>query len=260
MPAANVQVHRANPDTSRLARRIERKFYLPPEKILPAYGLLRQVCRPDSKYPSEQINSLYFDTADLEQYRRSLSGEFWKDKVRIRWYGNNDNDKSTTPVFLELKSREGFASTKQRLELQMPTEKLALHRLRDGIVPRTLLSDTLAKFGHFPTGPLQPIIEISYWRYRFTELLTGMRVALDCHIRSTMMARDTGYGERELGLPGGVIEIKGMSLEIPVSLRRIRILDIDWSRFSKYSTCMDSHNEELGTVGRLSPSGKIIQL
>ena len=36
----------------------------------------------------EQINSLYFDTPDLDQHERSLAGEFAKDKVRIRWYGS----------------------------------------------------------------------------------------------------------------------------------------------------------------------------
>ena len=115
----------------------------------------------------------------------------------------------------------------------------------------------MSAFSYFPTKPLQPIIEISYWSYRFTEMLTGVRVALDCHIRSTMIAREIGYGERELGLPGGVIEVKGNNFELPITLRQMKIMDLDWSRFSKYSSCIDSHSGKLGTVGRLSPSGKI---
>jgi len=67
------------------APRIERKFFIFPKNIGFAHTLLRQVCRPDSEYPEGLVNSLYFDTPDLDQYTRSSSGEFRKDKVRIRW-------------------------------------------------------------------------------------------------------------------------------------------------------------------------------
>jgi len=257
MPLTNTSVHRVDRDKPRLDWRIERKFFILPQHIGLAYMLLRQVCHLDSEYPEEQINSLYFDTPDLEQHNRSLAGEFRKDKVRIRWYGEDENHQDETPVFLELKSREGFASSKQRQRLLVPTENIKLSSLAKGIVPKSTLIDTISGFGHFPTKPLQPIIRIAYWRYRFTEMLTGVRVALDCRIRSTMIAREIGYGERELGLPGGVIEVKGPTIELPITLRHLKIMDLDWSRFSKYSYCIDSHSEKLGTVGRLSPSGKI---
>ena len=258
MQVEGTQAQPVSPDKSRPEWRIERKFYIVPRNIGFAYALLRQVCRLDSQYPEEQINSLYFDTADLEQHSRSLSGDFRKDKVRIRWYGSEESCGDTVPVFLELKSREGFSSTKRRHRLPVPAEDLELSRLGQGIVPKSTLVNTMAGFGHFPDSPIYPIIRISYWRYRFTEMLTGVRVALDCHIRSTMMARELGHGERELELPGGVIEVKGGSMEIPITLRRIKIMDLDWSRFSKYSFCIDSHSEKLGTVARLSPSGRVL--
>ncbi len=257
MTLTNTHVHRVDRDKSRLDWRIERKFFILPQHISLAYMLLRQVCHLDSEYPEEQINSLYFDTPDLEQHNKSLAGEFRKDKVRIRWYGEDENQQDETPVFLELKSREGFASSKQRQRLMVPTENLKLSSLSKGIVPKSTLIDTISAFGHFPAQPLQPIIRIAYWRYRFTEMLTGVRVALDCRIRSTMIAREIGYGERELGLPGGVIEVKGPTIELPITLRHLKIMDLDWSRFSKYSYCIDSHSEKLGTVGRLSPAGRI---
>ncbi len=257
MTLANTQLHRVNTDKPQSAWRVERKFFILPKNIGLAYRLLRQVCHPSREYPEEQINSLYFDTPDLEQHNRSLAGEFRKDKVRIRWYGTDDDLREETPVFIELKSREGFASTKQRRRLVLPTERLRLSALANDIVPKSTLVDTLAAFGHFPTKPLRPIIKIAYWRYRFTEMMTGVSVALDSRIRSTMIAREFGYGERELGLPGGVIEVKGPKFELPMTLRQLKIMDLDWSRFSKYSHCIDSHSERLGGVGRLSPSGRI---
>ena len=242
-----------------LHQRFERKHYLVPRNISLAYRMLQHVCLPASEYPSEQINSLYFDTADLEQHERSSSGDFQKDKVRIRWYGTGKNTHRMQPIFIELKSRRGFAGTKQRLRLSVPTESLMPDNLRGGIIPQRLLMETLAGFGYFPAEILWPVIKISYWRYRFSEIMTGQRVSMDCHIRSTMIMPGQGNGERELELPGGVIEIKGLSMELPLTLRQIRILDTDWTRFSKYSACIDSHVERRGTVGYLSPPGRVIQ-
>jgi hypothetical protein len=242
-----------------LPQRFECKYYLTPKDVGLAYGLLRQICLPTSEYPSEQINSLYFDTLDLDQHERSSSGDYYKDKIRIRWYGEDKDLNGMQAIFLELKSRRGFASTKQRLKLQVPAEDLSLNHLSKGIIPRTLLVDTLARFGYFPSKMLLPVIKISYWRYRFSEIMTEQRVSLDNHIRSTMIIPGSGNGERELELPGGVIEIKGQTTELPITLRRARMLDTDWTRFSKYSACIDSHTEMPGAVGRLSPSGRIFR-
>jgi len=162
-------------------------------------------------------------------------------------------------VFVELKSRQGFASSKQRERFLAPAENVQLDCLGAGIVDETTLMDTMARFGHFPGKPLRPIILVSYWRYRFTEMFTGVRVCLDHNIRSTLVARELGYGERELRLQGGVIEVKGPGMELPRTLRRAKLLDVDWSRFSKYGYCIDSHLADLGTIGRLWPSGRMAE-
>lgn len=241
-----------------LPERFERKYYLPPAKVGFAYGLLTQICIPDTGFASEQINSLYFDTVDLDQYERTASGDYYKNKVRIRWYGEEENLHDMETVFIELKSKQAFASTKQRLKLQIPPEKLITKNLRYGIIPRSVLMNTLASYGYFPFEILQPVIKISYWRYRFTEIITGQRVSLDCNIRSTMVFPGLGNGQRELELPGAVIEIKGRSIEMPVTLMQAKILETDWTRFSKYSACIDSHIEASGSVGWLSPPGRVI--
>ena len=255
-----MQVTKANseqPIGGQFEQRIERKFFVKPRDIGFAHALLRQVCRPDSEYPVGQINSLYFDTADLDQHERSASGEYRKDKVRIRWYGENNAMPQMAPVFLELKSRRGFASSKRRDKFPVSRDKLEPDQLGAGIIDRTVLTNTIAGFGHFPSSPLRPIITISYLRYRFTEMLSGFRVSLDHNIRSTFVAREFGYGEKELPLIGGVIEVKGSSMELPGTLRKIKLLNTDWSRFSKYSHCIDTHLTDLGTVGRLWPSGRM---
>jgi hypothetical protein len=240
--------------------RFERKFYIIPRNVGFAYNLLRQFCRPDREFPRDIVNSLYFDTTDLDQYERSASGEFRKNKVRIRWYGDSLPVSGEVPVFIELKSRQGFASSKQRRRLLVPAAQLELSRLDKGIVSKTTLLETLAGFGHFTDKPLQPVILITYLRYRFNEVLTGVRVSFDRDISARVVA--TGLGRStpsgEISLPGGVIEVKGPTLALPVTLQRIKIMDVDWSRFSKYGSCLDVYFTEAGSVARTSPSGRII--
>jgi len=238
-------------------QRFERKFFILPENLGFAYPLLWQACRPDKEYPHGRVNSLYFDTLSLEQYERSASGEFRKEKVRIRWYGERDSLPEKVPVFVELKTRLGFVSSKRRVELIVPREALSPDQLPAGMIDRKTLSDTISMFGHFPREPLRPIVTVSYSRYRFTEIFTGVRVSLDYDICSTMVARELGHGEQELPLRGGVIEVKGPDLELPQTLRRIKLLDTDWSRFSKYSYSVDAHLEHPVTRGRLWPSGRM---
>ena len=245
-------------DATQMTQRIERKFYIIPERVEIACGLLRQICRPDREYPSELVNSLYFDSFDLDEYEKSISGDFRKDKVRIRWYGDDASPSKSRTIYLELKSKQGFASTKRRLKMEVPAHYLTTPYLARGIVPKALLNKVLASFGHFPSKPLRPVIKITYWRNRFTEPITGQRVALDCRIRSTMVVSAPGISRQELAIPGGVVEIKGTNIELPATLRRLGMLDADWSRFSKYSACVDAHSERPDLGGPLYSSGRMI--
>jgi len=247
-----------------LRERVEQKFFILPQRESLALALLRRVCRKDPEHPAGQVNSLYFDTPDLDQHERSDSGEPTKDKVRIRWYGGEYDPHRTcravdaaddVQVWLELKSRRGFTSTKQRVALAVPATALRFDALKDGIVPATTLAMTMAGFGFFSRALLRPVIVISYWRYRFVEPQTGFRISLDSRIRSSMVMPGIGHGERALELPGAVVEVKGPVFAVPGSLRQIAEIGSSWTRYSKYSSSLDGHAMVPGSVSRLWPSG-----
>jgi hypothetical protein len=239
-----------------LPERVEQKFYVAPDAMTLALALVRRTCRRDADYPEEQINSLYFDTPDLEQHESSQAGEFAKAKVRIRWYGAG-LDGETLPVWLELKERRGFVSTKQRWSTEVPASALEPGALAAGIVPSNLLAHTMAGFGFFTRKRLCPVIAISYWRERFVEPRTGCRVAFDSRVRSTAVMPGIGRGERDLELPGAVVEVKGPAFFLPDCLRPLADLGSSWTRFSKYSASLDAHASALGSVSRLWPSGRM---
>jgi hypothetical protein len=256
LPVKIVGINSTNNNS--LVERFERKYYILPKDIGLAYGLLRQICLPSQEYHSEQINSLYFDTPYLDQHERSISGDYAKDKVRIRWYGETDHLEGIQNVFLELKSRRGFSSTKQRCHLHIPVGSLSSNNIRKGIVSQKLLVDTLMRFDYFPSDMLVPIVQISYWRYRFNEITTDQRITLDIRVHSRIMNPVFYQGLKKLELPGAIIEIKGREMELPVALRKMKLLNTDWSRYSKYSACLEAYNDRPGAVGYLSPSGRIL--
>lgn len=181
--------------------------------------------------------------------------------MRIRWYAENLPEDGEIPVFIEVKSRQGFASSKQRRRLLVPASQLAPSQMVKGIVSKTTLMETLACFGHFPEKPLQPVILITYRRYRFHEIMTGTRVSFDNDIRAFVVAPELGRPtiSGEITISGGVIEVKGPTLSLPPTLRRMTILDVDWSRFSKYGSCLDAYFETPGSVAQSSPSGRVVE-
>jgi hypothetical protein len=261
----------------RLRERVEQKFFVRPERIALALALLSRTCRRDPFHPADQVNSLYFDTLDLEEHARSDSGDSAKDKIRIRWYGTEhdphlrvsaegqspiaaglppaDTSRRVVEVWLERKTRRGFASTKQRLPLAVPDSALAFTRLAEGIVPPAVLVGTMAGFGFFARGRLCPVLAISYWRYRFVEPCTGFRVSMDSRIRSSVVMPGIGRGERGLELPGAVVEVKGAVFDLPAALRPLADIGSSWTRYSKYSSSLDAHAADLGSVSRAWPSG-----
>jgi hypothetical protein len=237
--------------------RIERKFFVPPTKIHFARSLLSHICLRDSKYPQGIINSLYFDTSDLDHFQKSDDGNYEREKIRIRWYDNPGDQQAGVPAYLELKSKKGFTSRKKRRKILVPAERLKSIRANNTIVSRRIISGTLSEFGYLEDKYLLPIILISYERFRFTEILTGTRVSFDWRISSLLANPSLGHSQASLMLEGGIIEIKGTSMKIPKSLHPLSILGIDWTRFSKYAGCLESQMEKSGTVGQFWPSGRI---
>jgi hypothetical protein len=245
----------SNPDQR--WERFERKFFIQPVKMNFARSLLSHICLPDGNYPYGTVNSLYFDTPDLDHFQSSDSGNYEREKIRIRWYDNPKALNGLVPVYLELKSKRGFASRKQRRKILVPVERFKKVRAENTIIDRNIISGTLSEFGYFSKEPLIPVILITYKRLRFTEILGGIRLSFDRRVCSTVITPSLGHSRASPMLEGGIIEIKGPSMEMPESLRSINYLGTDWTRFSKYAGCLESQMERPGSIGRLWPSGRV---
>jgi len=234
--------------------RLERKYFIPTTMLAQATAMLSHSCIPDPQFPHGLVQSIYYDTTDLEFFYQSADGQRSKRKIRIRWY-DRPNDGYTT-AYLEVKSKVGLIGTKARSALQVQTSRLS-RPTTAGPVPYDHLCQILTGLGFLPERRIYPIVMIQYVRSRFVDIATGMRVSLDQRTESRLITNLDGFVRPRVMLSGAIIELKGSCIDIPPTLQWLRHMQSDWSGYSKYAVCLEAHMTEPGSVGASMPSGRI---
>lgn len=219
----------------------EIKFLLPVTRVAPALACLNSLCRPDAKYPANEVHSLYYDTPGLELLYAKLNGDLFKTKVRLRWYRDAafDNDGwGDGGSFIEVKQRLGT----QRKKIRAPAPWRA-----DWIAARSLATSelldapaSLGPAGRGMVGWLQPCLVVKYLRRRFDDPLSDTRISLDTNLAVERI------NPRRLSLrPASVVqvavlEIKNRRGDVPARLDPLLAIGSRSAAFSKYSTCFSA--------------------
>jgi hypothetical protein len=81
--------------------RTEKKYLLDPDQYRQLLAKLNEHVRPDRYYETD-ICSLYYDTQNYQLIRRSIEKPEYKEKLRVRSYGEAEGDDK---VFVELKKK-----------------------------------------------------------------------------------------------------------------------------------------------------------
>ena len=191
---------------------------------------------PDPIHPDGIVNSIYFDTPDLELYRQKRNSEFLKSKVRLRWYGAAAPfaDAHEISSFLEVKRKIGTARRKQRTALTLTRESADLF-LHTGL---WAAAERALENGYAEHSMLVPIAHIQYRRRRYIDPESGARIALDSEICCPEVNRAFLAAEPPACLTAGVLEIKGTIRGLPQSLRAMAFL-LQRTAFSKYAQCLE---------------------
>ena len=100
-------------------KRYELKFHLSREQVLYFQRAISKYMKID-KYGITTISSIYYDTPNYRLINRSIEKPLFKEKIRLRKYGNS-NDKS--PLFLEIKRKNEQIVYKGRIV----TDKSSVH-------------------------------------------------------------------------------------------------------------------------------------
>ena len=225
---------RSSAPSSASESREERKYPLPDARAALLTAWLDARLPRDPQYPLGVNTSCYYDTAQLDAYQESVDGEFAKQKLRLRWYG--DPIDPYAGVWIELKSRAGASSQKFRarysitglanpLGLVLPDRPELARCLRDMSELATSLLD--------PT--LEPAAFIRYQRIRWESPDGLMRASLDTQVRA---ANPRGA---PIWLPvphGSVLELKSTG-ELPQQIAHLGKLGLRRTAHSKYALAIE---------------------
>ena len=187
------------------------------------------------KYGRSSIHNVYFDTDSYRLIRRSIDKPTYKEKLRIRSYGQA-TDSST--VFIELKKKYDGIVYKRRLDL--PCDSAFDWIANKG--PRPIDTQIAREIEYFLKyyGTLKPKAFLSYEREAYYEKNGGsFRVTFDDNIlfRTTDLSLTSkAYGESLLEDNKVLMELKcsgGIPLWMVRALSKEKIYK---TSFSKYGT------------------------
>lgn len=158
-------------------KRYEIKYLLDKDQTLAVLETLNGRMELD-EYGKTSIRNIYYDTPSCQLIRRSIEKPVYKEKLRVRSYGDVDEHGR---VFVEIKKKYEDVVYKRRIALE---EHLATEWLNaNGAMPDfSQIAYEIEYFINFYEG-LQPTCYLSYDRQAFKDLSNnGYRLTLDNHI------------------------------------------------------------------------------
>ncbi len=213
-------------------RRRELKFLLDPRQRQRVEDELARRMVPD-RYGRSTICSLYYDTDDYRLIRHSLAKPPYKEKLRLRSYGQiAPGDK----VFLEMKKKYKGIVYKRRIKVTQAQAFAFMER--EAPLPKdSQIARELVYFrDHYPQ--LSPKVCICYERLAWADPEgKGFRVTMDWDIRYRTADLDLTHptdGERLLAPELSLLEVKA-SGGIPLWMTELLSREgIHKQSFSKY--------------------------
>ena len=234
-------------------RRYETKYLITEQQAEKLLELAGDMLTPD-RYGDYTICNLYLDTDDFYFIQRSLDKPKYKEKLRLRSYGNADGEQQ---VFLEIKKKYRGIVYKRRITLPYSE---AMDYLLRGIKPPSVNSpmteqifaeiDFLMK--HYKPSPM---VYLAYDRLAFySKQYPQLRVTLDNGIRSRWeditLSHDSGVNFLDTGVNDyRLMEIKSdgaIPLELTAILSQLKIYPTSFSKYGNiYMNAVRSGKEIL---------------
>jgi hypothetical protein len=207
-------------------------------------------------YGESLVCSVYYDTLDFRLIRRSLEKPTYKEKLRLRSYGQAGEDKD---VFLEMKKKYEGVVYKRRIVL--PERQAAAYMSGEQALPQQAAESQIGKeleyFRRF-YGDLRPAVYLCYDRTAFCcPQSPELRVTFDRNVRwrTDALALTAEPGGEPL-LPEGTVllEVK-TATAIPLWLvRALAAQGIRHTSFSKYGTVYRQHLMRRGAAKQADQS------
>ena len=208
----------------------ELKWLFPAHSAAVLEPFLSAVLRPDPVHPAGPVESVYFDSPGLDSLEEKRASDYFKTKIRIRWYDR------AGPAFWEVKRRIGTRREKLRGEVGWSGAEAADRSLED--VRWLALPAALRSQGLVLAPDLRPTLQVGYRRRRFVDPFSGARVALDEGISAPRVAARLG-GRSTRELPWAVVDVKNARAGLAGPLISLAALGGRRASFSKYGALFE---------------------
>lgn len=172
----------------RAFNRFELKYLIDFEQIESVRADLASRLQPDPHQPdgSYPVWSLYYDTPDRKFYWEKVDGIKFRRKLRIRHYGNPDQLRPESKVFVEIKQRVNRVTQKRRVATSYAD---ALSLCNDHLrleMPDRQSQSVVDEVLRLAAGlDLEPAAITGYQRLAMSGKETdgGLRITFDTHLR-----------------------------------------------------------------------------
>ncbi|MBP3808725.1 MAG: polyphosphate polymerase domain-containing protein [Eubacterium sp.] len=238
-------------------KRTEIKYLLTSNQFDSLFSFLQGFAKVDS-YGKTRINNIYFDTPDYKLIRTSLEKPIYKEKLRLRTYGETTDD---TNSFIEIKKKYDGIVYKRRVSGRYKDAFDYLVRAGKPL-DASQISREIAGFIDMYED-LRPAMRISYDRIAMAGIYDpDFRVTFDTKIEWDTESLDLRY--KSIGIPilkegEYMMEIKvkdSMSYELTEKLSELGIFPASFSKYGRGYEAMLRSRLHVGTLEERSVTSK----
>jgi|TARA_B110001452_G_C15233745_1_gene427228 SPX domain protein involved in polyphosphate accumulation len=156
--------------------RYERKWiYRSNDHLTLINSLIRSNLFFNKQYPNRRVNSIYFDDINYSSIRQNLDGISEKKKIRVRWYGAQNQ--LVNPV-LEIKNKKGLETRKETYKIsELDGLKFPDFKNLD-LIKNTVNLQKKSK------NTILPILTTNYDRQYFVSNNGKIRATIDYNLKS----------------------------------------------------------------------------
>lgn len=225
-------------------RRRELKFLIGQQQRAVLEQVFAEKMVPD-RFPHSSIRNIYYDTPDYRLIRRSLEKPVYKEKLRLRCYGNSQE------AFLEMKKKYKGIVYKRRIGLTESQAQAFMERRGD--LPDSQIAREMLYFRDF-YRELEPKVYLSYERDSWLgKEDPGLRITMDdriCFRKSDLELSIAPDGQQLLPPEMSLLEVKA-EYAIPLWLTELLAQQkIHKISFSKYGRAYEMGLQEQMKEGR----------
>ncbi len=207
--------------------RVEHKYLMTIQQAEQFYQKIEPYIQPDI-YPSYKLYNIYYDAMDYCMISRSIEGPIYKEKLRIRSYGELENNPY---IYVEMKKKYNGIVYKRRI--QIPTSQMQTIFQNDSQIGKEITY--MQKF-----YDADKKVFIAYDRHAFqAKQEADVRITFDTNIRYRLDHLELNDAYKDISLLNAqqvLVEVKVMH-RYPLWLTHVLTeMHIQRTSFSKYGT------------------------